>query len=95
MFTVIVRYTVQPGHEHEVQSILSKMVGPTRDEPGCVDYRVHRSLTDRSVFVLYEEYVDQAANEAHMETEYFKRHVLQEALPLLVSRVRETFERLE
>jgi quinol monooxygenase YgiN len=95
MFTVIVRYTVQPGHEQEVQTILSKMVGPTRDEPGCADYRVHRSLTDRSVFVLYEEYVDQAANEAHMETGYFKRHILQEALPLLVSRVREAFERLE
>jgi quinol monooxygenase YgiN len=95
MFTVIVRYTVQPGHEGEVQAILSKMVGPTRDEPGCTDYRAHRSLNDRSVFVLYEEYVDQAANEAHMRTEHFKRYILQEALPLLVSRVRETFERLE
>ena len=31
------------------------------DEPGCLVFRASRSLEDPEVFVLYEEYVDEAA----------------------------------
>lgn len=91
MFTLIVRYTVKPGYSEAVREILTRMLGPSRAEPGCVEYRVHRSLDDENLYVLYEQYLDQDANEAHMQTSHFKQHILQEAVPLLVSRVRETF----
>ena len=34
-------------------------------EPGCLVYRVHRSIEDPELFLFYETYVDAAAFEAH------------------------------
>ena len=43
-----------------------------RDEPACLVYRAARSVDDPDVFVLYEEYEDEAALLAHRETPHFK-----------------------
>jgi (4S)-4-hydroxy-5-phosphonooxypentane-2,3-dione isomerase len=60
-----------------------------RDEPGCVLYRAARSVDEPDVFVLYEEYVDEAALLAHRETPHFQALIEGGVVPLLVSRERE------
>jgi quinol monooxygenase YgiN len=65
MLTFTARLTVKAGHEQEFERIMSIAVPKVREEPGNRAYIFHRSTQDPRVFMLYEEYDDQAALEAH------------------------------
>ena len=64
--------------------------------PGNVFYQAQRSVEDPRLFYLYEQYVDEAGYEAHMESEHFTRLVKQEAIPeLLEDRERAFYETID
>src|SRR5882724_5056811 len=60
------------GHEDELMSRLEALVGPTRSEAGCLDYRLHRDPERPGRFMFYERFASQAALDAHLETDHFK-----------------------
>ena len=91
MICVAVSYVIQPGHEEQVAERFRQLTGPTRAEPGCRFYLVHRSPTDPRRFFLYEQYDDQAALDAHRASEHFRTHVLEGILPVTESRQPELF----
>jgi quinol monooxygenase YgiN len=74
-YVVVATYNVKEGEGEHVAAALRAMVEPTRAEPGCRFYEVHRSLEDPLVFFLYERYDDQAAFQAHAASEHFARHI--------------------
>jgi quinol monooxygenase YgiN len=45
--------------------------------------------------VLYEQYDDEAAFQAHLASEHFQRIVVPQIVPLLAERSRETFRTLD
>jgi (4S)-4-hydroxy-5-phosphonooxypentane-2,3-dione isomerase len=55
----------------------------------------NRSVEDPRRFVLYEQFDDKAAFDAHLATESFKVNVAGRILPLLESRVRNVCELIE
>jgi autoinducer 2-degrading protein len=59
------------------------------NEPGCVLFRPTRSPRDPEVFLLYEEYLDQDALDAHRRTAHFSRLIEGKVAPLLLERDRE------
>jgi quinol monooxygenase YgiN len=65
MLTFTTRFTVKAGQEQDFERILDIIVPKVREEPGNQAYIFHRSMQDSRVFMLYEEYDDQAALEAH------------------------------
>ena len=65
MLTFTTRFTVTAGQEQEFERIMHIVVPKVREEPGNHIYIFHRSTQDPRVFMLYEEYDDQAALEAH------------------------------
>ncbi|MDA0159230.1 antibiotic biosynthesis monooxygenase [Solirubrobacter ginsenosidimutans] len=71
-----------PGREAEVEALLRTMRTYTMTEPGCVAYELHRLPTG---FLLYEQYVDLAAIEAHHATSYYRELVAGRG-PALVER---------
>lgn len=73
MICVAVTYRIQPGREEEAVALFRELIPPTRAEPGCRMYLVHRSTTDPRQFFLYEQYDDQAALDAHRATPHFER----------------------
>jgi len=90
MRTLLARYRVQPGNGDAVEAALQTMaVAVGRDEPGCLLYRAARSVEEPDVFVLYEEYVDEAALLAHRATPHFRDLIEGTVVPLLASRERE------
>ena len=89
MVVLTATWRAKPGNEERCAQILELMTPLTRAEPGCLFYQAHRSAEDPRVFVLYEQYVDEAALREHSESEHFTKHVLGEAVPLLESRVRQ------
>jgi len=88
--TLLARYRAKPGIGDAVAQALERMADAVRrDEPACLVYRVSRSIDDPDVFVLYEEYVDEAALLAHRETPHFRASIEETVVPLLESRERE------
>lgn len=90
MRTLLARYRVQPGQGDAVEAALQKMaVAVARDEPGCLLYRAARSVDEPDVFVLYEEYENEAALLAHRETPHFRDLIEGTVVPMLAARERE------
>ncbi len=92
--TLTASWRARPGEEAEIERILRTMVPLTHGEPGCITYTALRSTEDPQEFLLFEQYRDEAAFDAHCESDYFKQHVLGEALPRLESRVRRFYAEL-
>ena len=87
-FVVIAQYRARAGEADRVEEALRKMVAPTRAEPGNLDYQVFRDPADRSLFVLFERYADEAAFDAHRATPHFSAWLAGQVLPALDDRVR-------
>lgn len=94
MICVAVTYVIRPGHEAEAVGLFRQLIGPTRAEPGCRMYLVHRSPTDPRSFFLYEQYDDQAALDAHRASDHFARYVTNGLFPILESRTPAHYELL-
>ncbi len=95
MFVVVAQFHAQGGQEERVAELLRRMVPFANAEPGCEQYVVNRAHDDPRKFLLYEQYHDRAAFDAHTETEEFKELVLGEIVPLLDRREREFYDVLD
>jgi quinol monooxygenase YgiN len=93
-FVLTATWTAKPGHEETVHQAILKLIEPSRAEPGNLLYQPHRHPEDPRVFFFYEQYTDEAALQAHAESEHFREHALETAIPLLESRVRVIYEPL-
>ena len=91
-FVVIAKWTAKEGEESAVAEAVSKLAGPSRQEPGNRLYLVHRDPNDTRVFFFYEQYRDEAGYEAHTASEHFRRYGVGEALPRMESRERKFYE---
>ena len=94
-YVLIARWTAAAGNEERIERILLALAAEARKEPGCRTFRPTRSVDDPRVFVIYEEYDDEAALEAHSASDHFKRYVLEEGIPLLDSRERSFYRTLD
>jgi quinol monooxygenase YgiN len=92
---LIVKWIAEDGKQDEIAEILRLMRPLTRQEPGCVSYDVYRSTEDPHDFMLVELYQDQAAVTAHTEADYFRRYILERALPALKHRERAMYSVLD
>lgn len=91
-YVVAAKWRAHPGKADRLRQVIEEMTPPSRAEPGCVFYQAQRSEEDPNLFLLYEQYADEAGYEAHQATEHFTRLVKQEAIPnLLAAREREFY----
>jgi quinol monooxygenase YgiN len=65
------------GRENELASMLSKLVEPTRSEPGCLGYELNTSREKSGTFLFYEKFANQAALDAHVSAPYFQNFLKQ------------------
>lgn len=70
MTVVIALLKPKPDYADEVEQRLRDLQRRTREEPGALEYAVHRR--DGGGFLLYERYVDQAACDAHFAAPYVR-----------------------
>lgn len=73
MISFTVRMRFRSEDREEIADILRELTAASRQEPGCVSYIPHAVETDPDLIVIYEQYRDQDAAEAHRGTEHFKR----------------------
>lgn len=92
-YVVSAHWRAKQGKEERLAALIEEMTAPSRAEPGNVFYQAQRSLEDPQLFYLYEQYADEAAYAAHMDSEHFTRLVKGEAIPeLLEARERSFYE---
>jgi quinol monooxygenase YgiN len=84
-----VRYTFSPEDADRAAGILSELRALSMLEPGVVSFLVARVKERPNVFLLWEEYRDEAALRAHVETEHFKRLVIDGTRRIATERVGE------
>jgi quinol monooxygenase YgiN len=94
MICLAVTFVIQPGREDEAIELFNKLTVATRTEPGCLMYIAHRSPSEPRRFFLYEQYVDQAALDAHRAAPHFVEYGANGAFKLAESRSPEIYEPL-
>ena len=67
LVTLTAKLTVKAGKEQEFETTMKGVVPKVREEPGNRAYIMCRAKDNPRVFLFYEEYVDQAAIEAHRQ----------------------------
>ncbi len=87
MIILVARYVVKAGKGDTVAAALSKMQPLVQQhEPGCLLYQVCRATDNPDQFLIYEQYANQYAVDAHRQTDHFERLIVQTIIPLLEQR---------
>jgi quinol monooxygenase YgiN len=87
-YVVTAKWTAKAGEGERVLAAIKQLLEPSRAEPGNRFYQPNRDPENADVFFFYEIYDNEDAYKAHGESEHFKRHGFDEAIPLLESRER-------
>ena len=74
LVTVVAQITAKAEYRDFVQSELIKLVAPTRQETGCIEYRLHQDLDDPALFLFFETWEDRTSLERHLASEHFKQY---------------------
>lgn len=83
MLVVHATFPIDPDSRDEALDLIDSLAERSRREDGVVDYRVATDIDDSNVFRFFERYEDEAAFEAHAETDHFQE--FERALPDLLA----------
>lgn len=70
---VVARIRAREENVEEVRGLLTRLIEPTRQEPGCIKYELLQNSQDPTDFTFVEEWTSRAALLGHFETEHFRR----------------------
>lgn len=83
MLVVHATFPIDSAHRDEAVEVISELAASSRAEDGILEYRVATDIDDENRFRFFERYEDEAAFEAHAETEHFERFAA--ALPEMLA----------
>ncbi len=86
-FTVRIRFA--PEDRAEIADIVRQLALASRQEPGCMNYIPHHVEGDSDTMLIYEQYVDQQAEEAHRQSAHFKKFAVGGLYQKMLERNRE------
>lgn len=89
MISFVVRLKFAQEDREEITEILRQLTTASRQEPGCVSYIPHRVEGDPDTVVIYEQYKDTAAADAHRQSEHFKKYAVGGLYQKMLERSRE------
>ena len=76
MISFTVRMKFKPEDREVIHEALRDLTAASRKEPGCVSYIPHVLEDDPDTVVIYEQYVDQEARDAHGASDHFRKHAV-------------------
>ncbi|HEY4355693.1 MAG TPA: putative quinol monooxygenase [Acidobacteriaceae bacterium] len=71
MLSFTVRMRFNPDDRQEIEALLLQLTPASRQEPGCVSYVPHWVEGEAACLLIYEQYADEAALEAHRASPHF------------------------
>jgi len=94
MVSFTVRMRFGQDDRDKVSEILRNLAIASRKEPGCVNYVPHHVDGDPETVLIYEQYRDQAAVEAHRASAHFEQYAVGGLYQLMKERDMETLDAL-
>lgn len=76
MISFAVRMRFASEDRDNVLNALRHLAEASRREPGCVSYIPHEATDDSCQIMIYEQYRDEAALEAHRSSPHFHQHAI-------------------
>jgi autoinducer 2-degrading protein len=70
-YSFLSRFRIKPEREDDFVALARRMEGAVHQEPGTLAFRFFR-LEESGMFAVYESFVDEAADKAHMEAPHSK-----------------------
>ncbi|HEX4285827.1 MAG TPA: antibiotic biosynthesis monooxygenase [Terracidiphilus sp.] len=89
MISFTVRMRFAPEDRDDVAEFLRRLTEASRQEPGCVSYIPHRVEGDPDAVVIYEQYQDHAAADAHRASPHFAQYAVRGLYQKMLERSRE------
>ncbi len=74
MLSFTVRMTFAPEDRAEIANALRTLTAQSREEPGCLTYIAHQVESAPDTIVIYEQYRDEAALDAHKASPHFAKY---------------------
>ncbi len=71
MISFLVRMRFAPEDREQVAEALRRLTEASRKEPGCVSYIPHELADDPNTILIYEQYRDAEALDAHRASAHF------------------------
>ena len=82
--------TFRPDDREEIAQVLRELTRLSRQEPGCVSYIPHHVESDPDTILIYEQYKDEAAADAHRASPHFAQYAIGVLYQKMLERNRET-----
>jgi len=89
MVSFLVRLKFSPEDRADVVEILRNLTLASRQEPGCVSYIPHQVQGEPDTVLIYEQYRDAGALEAHGQSDHFKKYAVAGLYQKMRERTRE------
>jgi quinol monooxygenase YgiN len=72
---IFARFHAIAGNEHAVAEALEAVLGPSREEAGCLSIHAFRSTQDPQLFYIHSRWTDEAAFEIHATLPHTMRFI--------------------
>ncbi|GAA4649768.1 putative quinol monooxygenase [Kistimonas scapharcae] len=82
--TIVARIEARQGKVDQLKAALLKLIEPSRQEAGCLQYDLHQDNETPAVFVFYENWESRALWQVHMNKAHLKAY-MEEADSLVAS----------
>jgi len=83
MIVLHASFPIDPDKREEALDLIEDLVEQSQAEEGMIDYRATTDVNDPNVVRFFEQYEDEAAFEAHSQTDHFQE--FEAALPDLLA----------
>jgi quinol monooxygenase YgiN len=90
MISFTVRMKFRSEDRERIAELLTTLARASRQEPGCVSYIPHTVDGEPDTVVIYEQYKDQAAADAHRASAHFRDYVVGGLYQMMLDRQMET-----
>ena len=95
MITFTVRLKFKAEDREDMREAMRAATEASRKEPGCVTYIPHFVDGDPDTILIYEQYKDTAAADAHRASAHFKKYVVGVLYQRMLERTVENLHALE
>ncbi len=95
MISFTVRLKFKAEDRDEIREALRALTEASRKEPGCVTYIPHIVDGDADTILIYEQYKDAAAADAHRASPHFKKYAVGGLYQRMLERSMENLHALE
>jgi quinol monooxygenase YgiN len=92
MVSFTVRMQFAQDDRDRITEILRKLATASRKEPGCVSYVPHHVDGDPDTVLIYEQYRDQEALDAHRASPHFEQYAVGGLYQAMKERATEALE---